>query len=124
VRSWGSVNATRQAVYREGAEFLFSRPRSDGVLPYMCSGVDGSCLYGTGIFILGNMPCNSTEGAPDWRGCLDLDTAPFAVKLAAHVWDRLESKAARDAWLDKWGDTLERALNATPTSPDGSGLVW
>ena len=119
---WPLVNASRQKLYRDGAELIFSQPRSDGVLPGNCM-ADGTCIYGTGVFEDGYR-CNGTEGAPAWRGCQDLDTGSFAVKLAAHIWQAMESRAERDAWYSKWGKTLARALNATTRSSDGSGMVW
>jgi len=122
---WPLVNSSRHAAYQRAAEYVFARPRGDGILPASC-GFDSSqrpaCHYGSGPWITGLM-CNDTEGAAEWHGCQDLDTSSFAVKLAATVWAGLDA-AGRDAWYDAWAPALERSLNATSKSPDGSGLLW
>jgi hypothetical protein len=121
--TWGLVNESRQQSYVASAEWLFSQPRSDGILPASCH-VDGRCYYGTGPFAPG-YGCNGTQGAEGWRGCQDLDTSSFAVMLAAHLyWHAFESTSQRDAWYAKWAPTLIGALDATTKSPDGSGLLW
>lgn len=97
------------------AAWMFSRARADGILPQMCP-PKGPCNYGNDV-------CNGTVGALGWEGCQDLDTASFAIKLAAHIWSRLLPEEA-SAFYRRWAPTLARSIRATQVAPDGSGLLW
>jgi hypothetical protein len=64
--------------------------------------------------------CDARSG---WRGCIDLDSGPFAVKLASAVVSAMPPEAGK-AWLRKWDAVLANGLNVTTLDPDGSGLPW
>ena len=123
--AWDVVNSTHRADYAASLEWMLSHARADGILPQMCPPRDdplrhGRCDYGS---VSG---CNDTVGAPGWHRCQDLDTASFAIKLAAHLWGAYSMpnrKRAQELYA-MWGPTLLRSLNATTTAPDDSSLLW
>jgi hypothetical protein len=69
---------------------------------------------------------------------MDLDSAAFGVKFAAHLWshldalDRLGSGGPRlgsggrrgAAFYKKWLPSLLTSMEATTKDPEGSGLLW
>ena len=67
--------------------------------------------------------CNQTVGAPLWRSCIDLDSGPFAVKMADAIVSALPEHDGKAFFL-KWHAALANGLNVTTLDPDGSGLPW
>jgi hypothetical protein len=93
---------------------MFSHPRADGLLGEVCV-PSGGCIYA--------QTCADHPPAPGWEQCLTLDTSSFAVKLAAHIWERMTPSGGA-AFYKKWLPTLLLSLNVTTKDPDGSGLLW
>jgi hypothetical protein len=67
--------------------------------------------------------CNQTVGAPQWRSCIDLDSGPFAVKMAAALIGAMEPAEGK-LWFEKWEAKLHHALNVTTLDPNNTGLPW
>ena len=111
---WPLVNETVQQSFADSAAWMFSHPRADGILGEVCT-PNGQCVYA--------QTCADHPPAPGWEQCMTLDTCSFAVKLAAHVWDRLEPAAAAQ-FFRKWMPTLLKSMDATTKDPDGCGAFF
>ena len=103
----------------ESVEWMFEHARPvDGALPQSVapSGANDT-------FYEWGQRCNQSVGAPLWRSCIDLDSGPFGVKLAAAVMSTMTS-AGRMSFVTKWERVLANGLNVTTLDPNGSGLPW
>ena len=111
--AWDVASAAQREHFFQSFEWMLSRARPDGILPQQCPPT-GPCSYG-------NEVCNDTVGVPGWQDCQDLDTASFAIKLAAHFWASLPAKRAATLY-GRWNATLRRSLDGTRVRADG--LLW
>ena len=100
-------------------EWVFEHARPvDGAMPQSVDPHgDNNSFYEWG------QRCNQTVGAPLWRSCIDLDSGPFAVKLATAVISAMTAEEGREFFL-RWERTLANGLAVTTLDPDGSGLPW
>ncbi len=109
-----SLNQTVRAV-----EWVYRHARPvDGCMPQSVDPHgDNNSFYEWG------QRCNQTVGAPQWRSCIDLDSGPFAIKMAAALISAMP-EAEGVAWFTKWEPALVKALKVTTLNPNGTGLPW
>ena len=109
-----NLTATVSAV-----EWVFEHARPlDGAMPQSVDPHgDNDSFYEWG------QRCNQTVGAPEWRSCIDLDSGPFAVKMADVLVSGMPTDAG-EAFFLKWEAALANGLKVTTLDPDGSGLPW
>jgi hypothetical protein len=111
---WPLVNETVQQGFAESAAWMFSHPREDGLLGEVCT-PSGACIYG--------QTCLDHPPAPGWQQCQTLDSGSFAVKLAAHIWEHVDTAAGAE-FYKRWLPTLRKSMDVTAKDPAGSGLLW
>jgi hypothetical protein len=114
---------------------LLLEQRSDGQMPDVIFGggksgfnrcSDQACTFPAGS----PLPRPSCCGSPSHpKNCSDgsMDSAPFTVFNVLFLARRLKAEqgaAAAAAWLGKWLPTLLRALERTPSGPNGSALAY
>ncbi len=116
----GLVNATVRASFLQSYEWMFARPRDDGIFPQSCHPTTTAdnktsvfCQYGQG-------PPNADQQDHTNQ---DLDSCSFAVK-SLHVFFNLLPHEAAHALFAKWKDALLNSFDATTKDPGGSGLLW
>ena len=109
-----SLNQTVRAV-----EWVYRHARPvDGCMPQSVDPHgDNDSFYEWG------QRCNQTVGAPQWRSCIDLDSGPFAIKMAASLISAMP-EAEGVAWFTKWEPALVKALKVTTLNPNVTGLPW
>jgi hypothetical protein len=113
------VNASMRASFLQSYEWMFSRPRYDGIFPQSCHPTTADnktsvfCQYGQG-------PANGDQQDHHNQ---DLDSCSFAVKSLYVFFLQLPQEAAH-ALFAKWKDALLNSFDGTTKDPAGSGLLW
>ncbi len=110
------VNATMRKSFLESYEWMFARPRYDGIFPQSCHPMENAsvkCQYG-------QAPANGDQLDHINQ---DLDSCSFAVKSLYVFFRSLPQGAARALFL-KYKDAMLKSFQATSKDPAGSGLLW
>ena len=113
------VNASMRSSFLQSYEWMFARPRYDGIFPQSCHPTTKDnrtsvwCQYGQG-------PANGDQLDHTNQ---DLDSCSFAVK-SLYVFFRSLPKDAAHALFSKYKVAMVKSFDATSKDPAGSGLLW